>query len=387
MKFLVLGAGQMGYAVVYDLIRSPRVEKIALADVNQEHLEWAVERLADDRVVPCQLDTTKLDEVTNLMSDFDVVISCVTYNQNYELAKCALQAGVNFVDLGGNEEIVAKEYLLDELARERGVVIIPDTGLAPGLVSILAAAGAEAMEEIYEIRLRVGGLPIQPRPPLNYSRSFSVDGLINEYVEDATVIRDGKLMRVQSLTDLESIHFPAPFHLLEAFTTSGGISTLPKTFADRVQYLDYKTIRYKGHCDQIRLLRDLGLFDSEPLEVNASAIKPRELMRKLLQEKLPKNESDVVLLRVTVTGVKQEKPTQIVWDGIDYGDEADGLSAMMRMTAFPASIIAQLIARGDITEKGVLAQETCVPTALFLAEMSGRGINLVMAEKVPERQH
>ncbi len=387
MKFLVLGAGQMGYAVTFDLIRSPRVEKVALADKCPETLERAVDRLADDRIIPCQLDITNHEEVTELMSDFNVVISCVTYKHNYELAKCALQAGANFIDLGGNEEIVAKEFLLDELAKERGITIIPDTGLAPGLVSILAAAGAEAMEEIYEIRLRVGGLPVQPQPPLNYSLCFSVDGLINEYIEDATVIRDGKLTRIRSLGEVEPIHFPAPFHIMEAFTTSGGISTLPKTYGGKVQNLDYKTIRYRGHCDQIILLRDLGLFETEELKIDSTAIAPRALMQALLREKLPKDEPDVVLLRVTVTGIKNGKPTQIIWDGVDYGDEADGLSAMMRMTAFPASIIAQLIARGDIIDKGVLTQEESVPTALFLAEMSGRGINLAMAERAPDGRH
>jgi lysine 6-dehydrogenase len=377
----------MGYAVVFDLIRSPKVEKVALADVNEATLTKAIDRLADDRVVPCLLDITRTDEVVSLMADFDVVISCVTYSHNYELAKCALTAGVNFIDLGGSEEVVAKQFLLDDLAKERGVAIIPDTGLAPGLVSILAAAGAQSMDEIYEIRLRVGGLPVVPQPPLNYSLCFSVDGLLNEYSEEATVIRDGKLKRVPSLADLEHLHFPAPFHVMEAFNTAGGISTLPSTFLGKVQYLDYKTIRYKGHCEQIKVLSELGLLDNSEVQVNSTSVKPRELLKELIARKLPKNEPDVVLLRVTVTGVKQEKPVEIVWDAVDYGDEADGLSAMMRMTAFPASIVAQLIARGDIADKGVLAQEKCVPTPLFLAEMASRGINLVMAEKVPETHH
>lgn len=387
MKFLVLGAGQMGYAVAFDLVRSPRMEKVVLADCNADTLAKVTDRLADDRVIACQLDVTDTEAVTRLMADFDVAVSCVTYKHNYELAKCALSAGTNFVDLGGNEDVVKKQYLLDELARQRQIAIVPDTGLAPGLVSILAAAAAESMEEIYEIRLRVGGLPIQPQPPLNYSRCFSIDGLINEYVEDATIIRDGKLMKVPSLADLEQIHFPAPFHIMEAFNTSGGISTLPKSFAGKVQYLDYKTIRYKGHCQQIALLKELGLFQTEPLELPAGKIVPQDMMRELLTRHLPGNEPDVVLLRVTVTGIRSERPCEIVWDGVDYGDEADGLSAMMRMTAFPASIIAQLVARGDISDKGVLAQEQCVPSRLFLAEMASRGINLVMSEKLPETHH
>jgi len=384
VKFLVLGAGKMGYAVAYDLIRSPRVETVFLADNQTETLATACERLADDKIVPVQMDATRFEEVTKIMSGCTVAISCIPYKDNYELAKAALEAAVNFVDLGGNEETVQKEFLLDEFARERGIAIIPDCGLAPGLVSILAAASAERMEQLYEMRLRVGGLPIEPQPPLNYLQVFSIEGLINQYVEDATIVQHGKAIKVPSLGDLEKIEFPAPFGELEAFTTSGGISTLPSTFGEKVQYLDYKTIRYPGHCDQIRLLRDLGLLDSQPVALDGSSVRPRELMSHLLGEKLPRDEMDVVLLRVTVTGLREGKPTQIVWECIDYMDQAAGLSAMMRMTAFPASILAQLLARGDIQEKGVLVQEKSVPTRLFLAELGGRGVRLSMTEKSPD---
>lgn len=383
VKFLVLGAGRMGYAVVYDLIRSPQVEKVFVADIDYDHIVSCMEHFADDRIVPCQLDVNDTEAAVRLMTGADVVISCVTYKHNYNLAKAALEAGVNFVDLGGNEVIVQKEFLLDELARERGISIVPDCGLAPGLVSILAAAAAEGMDELYEIRLRVGGLPTEPEPPLYYSLVFSVQGLINEYMEDATVIRQGKLSQVASLEDVEEIEFPEPFGKLEAFNTSGGLSTLPKTFEGKVQYLNYKTIRYKGHCDQVKLLRDMGLFDTDPVSVNGNKVVPRELMAHLLQHKLPAGEPDVVVLRVTVTGVKDGKPTQVIWEGLDYMDQAVELSAMMRMTAFPASIIAQMIARGDIADKGVLRQETSVPVKLFLAELASRGVKLSMQEKSP----
>jgi lysine 6-dehydrogenase len=383
VKFLVLGAGKMGYAVAYDLIRSPQVEKVFLADSDEKQLQSASDRLADDRVIPCKMDVSNFDEVVKLMSGCNVAISCVTYKFNYELAKAALEAGTSFVDLGGNEDVVKQEFLLDEFAKERGITIIPDCGLAPGLVSILAAAAAENMDELYEINLRVGGLPIDPMPPLNYAQTFSVHGLINEYVENATIIRNGELTIVPSLEELEAIEFPQPFGVLEAFTTSGGVSTLPKTYDGRIQHLDYKTIRYPGHCAQIKLLNALGLFEKEPININGTSIVPRDLIAARLEETLPKDEPDVVLLRVTVTGVKEKRPMSIIWEAVDYADQGAGLTAMMRMTAFPASILAQMIARNDIPDKGVLVQETHVPTKLFLAELAGRGIALSMLEKEP----
>lgn len=373
----------MGYAVVYDLIRSPNIDKIFLADNNPQQISLVMDKLADDRIVPCQLDVTNLDDVVQLMSGCDVAMSCVTYVHNFELAKAALEAGTSFCDLGGNNDIVRKELLLDEFARERGITIIPDCGLAPGLTSILTAAATEGMEEIYEIRIRDGGLPVEPQPPLNYSLVFSVEGLINEYVEEAIVIQDGKLIQIPSLTNIEKIEFPPPFGVLEAFTTSGGVSTLPTTYAGRVQHLDNKTIRYPGHCEMIHTMALLGLMDSEPVKVDSITVSPRKLFAALLEQRLPRNEPDVVLLRITVSGVRDRKPIEVIWEGIDYMDQAAGLTAMMRMTAFPASIIAQMIARGDIKEKGALVQEKYIPIKIFLAEIASRGIRLSMLEREP----
>ena len=384
MKFLVLGAGKMGYAVAYDLIRGSKVEKVVVADSNTDNLKELVKRLPDEKIIPVELDVTNEEELAQLMAEIDVAVSCITYKHNYELAKIALATKTHFVDLGGNEEIVAKEFMLDELAKEQGVTIIPDLGLAPGLVSLLAVSAAESFDEIYDIRLRVGGLPANPDECfMDYCQVFSIDGLINEYNEDCTVLRDGKIFSVPSLSDNESIEFPRPFGTMEAFNTSGGISTLPKSYLGRVQHLDYKTIRYPGHCDTIHMLKELGLMSKEAVETASGPVVPRDLLFKLLSDKLPKDEPDVVLVRVMVSGLKDKKPVQIVWDCIDYADQAAGLTAMMRMTAFPASIVAQMIARGDITERGVLRQETTVPTKLFLAELDGRGIRLQMTERAP----
>ena len=385
MKFLVVGAGRMGYAAVYDLIRSPRVEQVIVADRDASQVKDLVDKLSDSKIVPVELDVSKIDEVVELMSRCDVCISCVDYHYNYELAKAALKAGIHFCDLGGNEQTVAKEFLLNDLAKERGISIIPDLGLAPGLVSMLAVSAAESMDELYDIHIRVGGVPLEPaaEDPMKYCQVFAMEGLINELVEDVTIIKDGKVFQVPSLTDLEEIDFPKPFGKMEAFNTSGGISTLPQTYANRIRHLDYKTIRYPGHCEQMSLLKHLGLMSSQPVKLKSGTIAPRELLSYALKEKMPKDAPDAVLLRVTVTGVRDKTPTQLVWECVEFCSEADNLSAMMRMTAFPASIIAQMIAKGDITERGVLKQESGVPVKLFLAELNSRGIKLTMTEREP----
>jgi len=383
VKFLILGAGRMGYAMVYDLIRSAKVEQIIVADQNVKQLEYIKKRLPDEKVVPVELNVMNVDEVTNLMARSDIAVSCVPHNYNYELAKAALAAKTNYCDLGGGESQVTRTFLLNDIAKEEEITIIPDLGLAPGLVSILAGNAAESLDEVYEIRMRAGSVPVEPQEPLNYAITHNVDRLIDEYVEDTTIIRDGRTYRVPSLSDVESVEFPKPFGDMEAFLTSGGASTMPINYTGKVQHLDFKTIRYPGHCQQINTLKKLELFSHNQVALSNGNVVPRELISKIFSEKLSDDSADAVLLKVTVTGIRQEKPIQIVWDCIDYGDEAEGLTGMMRMTAFPASIVAQMIVRGDIDKKGVLSQEQVVPAKLFLAEMAGRGVTLTMVEREP----
>lgn len=387
MRFLVLGAGRIGYAVVYDLLRNPSVTQVTIVDANQNRLDQLTKALQDQRLAAVRADISDYEELNYLMAGCDVMISCATYKFNYELAKEAIEAGIHFCDLGGNEDVVRKQFLLDEMAREKGVAIIPDCGLAPGLVSILAAHACNSLDDFSEIRLRVGGLPVEPKPPLNYSLFSSVEGLINEYVEDATVIRNGRLLRVPSLHDPEEIEFAAPFGKLEAFNTSGGVSTLPATFGDRVTHLDFKTIRYPGHCQMVQMIKDLGLMDTRPLKLGPQQVRPRAILATLLEQKLTKDEPDVVLVRVSVKGNKDGQATEILWELIDYMDEQTGLSAMMRTSGFPVSIIAQMLANGAIKARGTLAQETSIPTALFLDEMTDRGIRIQTAERKALPQH
>ena len=194
MKILVLGAGRMGLGAAFDLAHSSETEAVTVADLDLERASSVVASIKSEKLTPARIDVTDDREVAELMRGHDAVISCVVYRHNLRLARAAVEARVNFCDLGGNNSVVSEELALDEAARQAGINIIPDCGLAPGMVSILAAHGAQAFEHLEAIHLRVGGLPQNPRPPLNYQIVFSVEGLINEYVERARVIRDGKIV-------------------------------------------------------------------------------------------------------------------------------------------------------------------------------------------------
>ncbi|MBA4311868.1 MAG: saccharopine dehydrogenase [Chlorobiaceae bacterium] len=373
MKALVIGAGMMGSALAYDLAHSDDVAKVYLADIDFDRAESAAKNIGTN-VVPVKLDVNSHDDVVYVMEQVDVVCGATSYNHNLLLTKAAIETGKHFCDLGGNMDVVYKQMELNEKAKAANVLIIPNCGLAPGLAAILGAGGAKYFDVVDEIHLRVGGLPQHPVPPLNYQIVFSVEGLINEYIEPAEVIRNGEVKQVPSMDDLEELDFPSPFGKVEAFNTSGGVSTLTKMFNGKVKALDYKTIRYKGHCDKFKTLLDLGFASSEPLMVGNSVKTARELFQELLKKKLPSSGHDLILMRVWIQGTKNKEQRTLIYEMIDYFDEKTKISSMMRTTSFPTSIIAQMVVNSTIKERGVLPPEHCVPVTPLINELKKRNI-------------
>ena len=361
MRMLVLGAGRMGLGAVHDLVSQPDVTEVTVADYDRSKADEIASRYPA-KAKSAKIDCNDAKAVKKLMRGHAAAISAVNYWLNEKLAIAAIEAGTSFCDLGGNNDVVDAELALDERARAAGVNVIPDCGLAPGMVAVLAAHGAARFESLDALHIRVGGLPQTPKPPLDYQLVFSVEGLINEYVEDARVIRDGRITTVPSMTEIETLHFDEPFTTMEAFQTSGGTSTLPETFLGRVRDLDYKTIRYPGHCAKFKTMIDLGLCSSDTIEVDGVKVKPRRVTGDLLVKNLPHDEPDVVLVRVEFAGGGK----RLRYDIIDRYDERTGLSAMMRTTAFPASIVALMMARNQTTSRGALPQERCIPPQLFM---------------------
>ncbi|MCY7375889.1 MAG: saccharopine dehydrogenase NADP-binding domain-containing protein [Pyrinomonadaceae bacterium] len=380
MKILVLGAGRMGHGAVYDLIyNSPDVAAVTVADFDLTKAAAVAAKLNSPKIKIEQIDVADYGKIVGLMRGHDAAISCVNYWHNVELSKAAIETNTNFCDLGGNNYVVDSQLALDAEAQKAGINIIPDCGLAPGMVSVLAMHGANRFDAIEEIHIRVGGLPQNPQPPLNYQLVFSVEGLINEYVETARVIRGGEIAEVDSMTELESLSFE-DFPALEAFQTSGGTSTLPETFLGVIKELDYKTIRYAGHCERFKTLIDLGLCSSDEIVADYVKVKPRKVLGELLQRNLPADEPDYVLIRLEFVGVKEGVRKRLRYDIVDKYDEATNLSAMMRTTAFPASIIAQMAARGETNMRGATPQEKAIDAGKFVAELARRNININESE-------
>jgi lysine 6-dehydrogenase len=379
MKVLVLGAGRMGHGAVFDLINnSPDVDSVTVADIDVTKAKAIADAIDTSRVEPREIDTSEYAATVELMRGHDSVISCVNYWYNLALTKAAIETRSNFCDLGGNNYIVDEQLALDADAKAAGISVIPDCGLAPGMVSIMAMHGAKQFDQLEELHIRVGGLPQDPQPPLDYQLVFSVEGLINEYIEVARVIREGQITEVESMTELESLEFDG-FPPLEAFQTSGGTSTLPDTFLGKVRELDYKTIRYAGHCEKFRTMIQLGLCSSEEITANFQKVVPRKVFGELLTQHLPADQPDYVLVRLDFVGTLATRHSSLAtlrYDIVDRHDPATGMSAMMRTTAFPASIIAQMMARGDVITRGATPQELAVDADKFVAELARRDINI-----------
>lgn len=376
MKILVLGAGRMGHGAVFDLVHnSTDVESVTVADSEIEKAKGIAVSVGTGKITPRQIEASNYADVVELMRGHDAAISCVNYWYNTLLSRAAIETGTNFCDLGGNNYVVDEQLALNDAAITAGINIIPDCGLAPGMVSILAMHGAKTFDTVDEIHIRVGGLPQNPQPPLNYQLVFSVEGLINEYVEAARVIRNSKITEVPSMTEVESLSFEG-FPPLEAFQTSGGTSTLPDTFLGKIRELDYKTIRYAGHCEKFKTMIDLGLCSSDELLVDFAKVTPRKVFGELLQKHLPADGPDYVLVRLGFVGTINGESKHRRYDIVDKLDTQTGLSAMMRTTAFPASIIAQMMARGDVLVRGATPQEKAIDPDKFVAELGRRDIKI-----------
>ena len=305
------------------------------------------------------------------------VMSAIPYYYNGPMARAAVDAGCHFSDLGGNTEIVLEQKKLDGEAQAKGLSVIPDCGLAPGMVNILAAEGIRRLDRAEQVRVYVGGLPQHPEPPLNYQIVYSLEGALDYYTTPSWVLRDGKPIQVDALSELESVDFPEPVGTLEAFHTGGGISTLPFAYQGKVDVMEYKTLRYPGHAAIMRPIRELGLLDLKPVEVKGKTVVPRDVFIAAVHPKLHKPQGqDLVALQVVVTGQKGGRPSRVSFRLIDRYDAEHGISAMMRTTGYSLSITGQMQADGRVTLKGVHTPDEAMPFGPYVAELGKRGIRI-----------
>ncbi len=352
MKVISIGCGNIGSIAAEDLARSMKFIRVVVADKEKTKAKNVAKKIDKDNVSWIQLDATNHNKLVETLKNFDLAMGFLPGKLGYSLAEACIEARTSLVDVSYMPENPLK---LNKRAIKANVTIIPDCGLAPGISNILVGNAVKKLEKVQVVHIMVGGLPEKPIPPLGYIITWSPENLIDEYARKAKIVKNGKEIEVEALSELEEVEFPN-FGRLEAFYTDG-LRTLPDTI-ENVKEMWEKTLRYSGHAEKIKLLKSLGFFEEKKISVNGVSISPRKLTVRLFEQKLLKPKiKDVVALKVEVCGVKKGRQACYNYHLLEYYDEKKGITAMARTTAYPASIMAQLMLKGIIKEKGVVPPE------------------------------
>jgi saccharopine dehydrogenase-like NADP-dependent oxidoreductase len=353
MKAIVFGCGNIGSVAAKDLAESMSSVEVVVADKDKARAKAVSKRINRSNVSWAHLDVADHAGLVKELKNVDLAMGFLPGKLGIRLVKACIDAGKNLVDVSYMPE---NPLTLNDEAISARVTIVPDFGFAPGISNLLIGHAVTKLDKAHGVHILVGGLPEKPIPPLGYIVTWSPEGLIDAYTRKARIVRKGRKIQVEALSGLEQVDFPGVGRL-EAFFTDG-LRSLPETIRDADDMWE-KTLRYPGHAEKVRLLRALGFFEERRVVgVDGVSVSPSRLTAKLFERKLwmPKVR-DIVALKVEVSGVKQGGKVSYVYHLLDYYDVGQKVTAMARTTAYPASIVAQLILKKAIKEKGVVPPE------------------------------
>jgi len=379
-KFCVLGGGRQGTAIAYDLLKFGSPSNVIIADIDLHQAQVSAERnrslLNTDKVLAMQVNVNDENQMLDLLKDVDVLISAVPYHLNTKVTDFAIESSTSMVDLGGHTGIVQAQLARSSEANERGITIVPDCGMGPGMNVTMALLAMEQLDNPKHVRIWDGGLPLNPVEPWNYASFFNINGLTNEYDGDAFFIKDSKVVQVPCFEDIEILSFGGKIGDLEAAVTSGGLSTMPWTYEGQLETLENKTLRYFGHWEQMITFRQLGLFDLKPIQFNNQEIIPREFYHQLLEPKLNSNsKEDVCIMRTEAIGEKDGMFKKAIVETLEYYDDKTNFYAMEKWTGWHASMMAIRIANKELSP-GAISVENAMTGSYFLKEGKKRGYKI-----------
>lgn len=373
-RILVLGAGRVGGFMAEDLAGDADFE-VTVADLDALTLEQ-LEAHATVHTTACDLGDSAT--VTRLAAEHDVVLGALPGRLGRAALAAVIEAGRPVVDISFFAEDVGD---LDAIARERGVTAVIDFGVAPGLCGVIAGLEAARLDVRRRLCVQVGGLPLVRVRPWEYRAVFSPDDVIEVYTRPARVKREGKMVTVPALSAIETVDW-AGVGTLESFITDGLRTLLDLDF----QEMEERTLRYPGHAERMRMLREAGFFATEPVRIGELEVRPRDLTAKLLfpQWKPTPGEGEFTLLRVEVEGEANDAPVHRVWDLLDCTDPETGHTSMARTTGLPAVCMVRLLARGGFAEPGIVTPERIGAdaelAARLLETLAERGIEFEVLE-------
>ena len=380
----IIGCGKQGTAAAYDLLLYKKPKKLLLLDISSQSLKLCNDKIKNvisnhSSVISEIIDFSNKDKLISILLDYDIMLSSVPYPLNPLLTKIALKAHISMVDLGGHTKNVIEQLKYSELAKKSNITIVPDCGMGPGMNITMACLAMDKFDVAEDIYIWDGGLPQNPKPPWNYSLFFNIKGLTNEYDGDAYFLKNSKITKVPCFEHIEELEFDN-LGKLEAAVTSGGLSTMPWTFEGKLRTLENKTLRYKGHWQEMISYRQLGLFDENKIEFKGTKFTPRDFYHFLLEPKLDTNDiEDVCLMRVDAFGKINGDRKGFRYEVVEYYDDKTGFMAMEKWTGWHASIVMQKIMDGTI-KSGAYPIEKALSGRDFHDEILKRDYNLKIKE-------
>ncbi len=348
MNIIVLGCGLVGGPMAIDLVRDEEFN-VTVADKNKESLEIIEQKSAASII---QIDLSDPAKVTSLVKKYDFVVSAVPGFMGFQTLKAVIKAGKDVVDIAFFPEDM---FALDDFAKQKGVIVISDIGVAPGMSNLLVGYADHLLDQTEKAVIYVGGLPKVRELPFEYKAVFSPVDVIEEYTRLARYIENGKEVVKPALSDPELLNFEG-LGTLEAFN-SDGLRSLAKTI-DAPNMIE-KTLRYPGHIEIMRILRDTGFFSKDKIEISGVKISPLEFTSKLLfpKWKLEEGEEDITIMKIMVEGLKEGKRMRYTYNLFDRYDPVTKIHSMARTTGYTATMALRMITKGLYKRKGVSAPE------------------------------
>lgn len=378
MKITVLGGGRVGSAMARDLAREESFE-VTVVDASAD----ALDRLADEpRLRTRRGDLADPAEIGRAIQDQDLVVGAVPGFMGFATVQAVLENGKNIVDISFFDE---DPFRLEEIARARGLVAVVDCGVAPGCSNLLLGHAAGRLDRIDHFACYVGGLPAVRTWPYEYKAVFSPIDVIEEYTRPARFVRNGRVVTMPALTEVELLDFPG-VGTLEAFNTDG-LRTVLHTFPQVPSRIE-KTMRFPGHAERMRMLRDTGFFSQIPIEVGGQRVRPLDVTARLLFSawQLAEGEEDVTVMRVLVEGERDGRHVRHTWDLLDRYDRETRTTSMARTTGYTCTAMVRAVASGQWTRPGIIPLELVGQEPgtfdLVMRHLAERGI--VFRENVEE---
>lgn len=382
MKILLLGVGLQGKATLHDLANSPDVTQIIAADANFDDLQNYAKDLNNAKITPIKLDVRERDAVSLQMKKVDAVIVLLPQGFRLDILNLAIENGIHFIETS----YALPEYAnLGTLAEAKGITILPECGLDPGIDLVLAGHAIREFDEVRQLHVYGTGVP-EPEAatnPIKYKISWTFAGVLSAYQRPAKMLKEGQIVDLSpsEMFDAANVHMVDMEGLgsMEAYYNGDAVKYLDvfkiaETTTDTGRY----SLRWPGHTEFWKKMVDLGFLSEEPIIVNGNEVSPRQFVNNLLAPQLQyaADERDVAGLRIDVRGLKNGKPRRVIYEMIDRRDLETGLLAMQRTVGYTASIGAQMILRGEIKKRGLLTPTRDIPYDIFIAELEKRGIHI-----------